>query len=364
MLDLAEPSSWITIVGIFRKVAREYDAKCFKRKRILDSLMLVVMILKMVQSRSSQSYATVISDFWNKATTLLPRLSFVPPVSQSSFSDARSKLNPTIFKEINFAFVGDSFKDEHRLLGHRIFAVDGSKINLPRNLIDEGFAIPNPQSYYPQGLISTLYDLIGKVPVDFMLCEKKDERACALKHLNFVEKGDVVVYDRGYHSYALLYEHLDRDIYIVLRMETTTTFNAVKMFAKSKSNDKIVYLTPAEGSLGKIKKSYPGLPIRTIRVRLVKYTIAGTQFVLATTLLDKDKYPRKFFVELYHSRWGIEEMYKSFKYSLTDNFHGKSRLKVEQEIFANFLLMTIARIFANSSEIHEVDLSKKKIAYR
>ena len=39
---------------------------------------------------------------------------------------------------------------------HRIFAVDGSKINLPRELIDEGYKTPSDNAYYPQGLVSSI----------------------------------------------------------------------------------------------------------------------------------------------------------------------------------------------------------------
>lgn len=251
MVDLLDSASWNEVVCIFRGIAAEYDKKCFKRMRVLDSFLLVVLILKMVQSRANQGYAIAINDFWSKAKDLLPRLSVFAPVSQSSFSDARSKLDPSIFKDINSKIVKDSFKGEHRLLGHRVLAIDGSKINLPRGLLNEGFELPNPQSYYPQGMVSTLYDLIAKVPIDFMLCPKKDERACAFKHLDAVEKGDIVVYDRGYHSYGLLYEHLEREIHTVMRMETTTTFNVVKEFCSSNSRDKLVEFSPAEGSLGK-----------------------------------------------------------------------------------------------------------------
>lgn len=39
-------------------------------------------------------------------------------------------------------------------LGHRTFAVDGSKLNLPRPLVKSGYRTPSPTSYYPQGLLS------------------------------------------------------------------------------------------------------------------------------------------------------------------------------------------------------------------
>lgn len=363
MVDLFENDSWHQVIETFKSISKKYDEKCFERKRVLDSFLLVIMIIKMVQARNSQGYAITINDFWLKAKKFVPKLSVLPPVSQSSFSDARSKLDPLIFKEINTSLVKKSNQNRYLWHGHRVFAVDGSKINLPRPLLEEGFALPNPQAYYPQGMISSLYDLKAKVPYDFFLTNDGDERACAFKHLEQLSPGDIVVYDRGYHCYGLLYKHINSRIHTVMRMETTTTFNIVKKFANSNSNDKIVEFTPAEGSVGKIRKSFPNLEIKKITLRLIKYTIKDVTYVLATTLLDKSKYPRKIFVDLYHSRWGVEEMYKTLKSTLdTTDFHGKSRKKVEQELFAGFLLMTLARLFANSTKVEA--MAKKKSTFR
>ena len=40
--------------------------------------------------------------------------------------------------------------------GHRLFAVDGSKLNLPRPLLQAGYKLPAHAAHYPQGLLSCL----------------------------------------------------------------------------------------------------------------------------------------------------------------------------------------------------------------
>ena len=79
---------------------------------------------------------------------------------------------------------------------HRVFAVDGSKINLPRSLIDNGYQIPTG-GWYPQGLLSCLYQLQSKIPVDFDLFSHYNEREAAQTHLRKLFENDIVVYDRG-----------------------------------------------------------------------------------------------------------------------------------------------------------------------
>ncbi len=52
--------------------------------------------------------------------------------------------------------------------------------------------------------------------------------------------------------------------------------------------------------------------------------------------------------DLYHARWGIEEMYKISKQFLeVDQFHGQRERLVKQELYAHFNLIAMARLFTN-----------------
>ena len=73
--------------------------------------------------------------------------------------------------------------------------------------------------------------------------------------------------------------------------------------------------------------------------------------IIGTTLLDQEKYTIMDLSNTYHSRWGIEELYKISKQLMTvEDFHGQSVRTVKQEIFAHFILITLTRIFSNHSE--------------
>ena len=85
--------------------------------------------------------------------------------------------------------------------------------------------------------------------------------------------------------------------------------------------------------------------------RLVKYTAGTSTYVLATTLLDRSRYRIADLSDLYHARWGIEELYKISKQMLTvEQFHGQSELLVQQELSAHFSLIAMTRLFTNHSE--------------
>ncbi len=57
------------------------------------------------------------------------------------------------------------------------------------------------------------------------------------------------------------------------------------------------------------------------------------------------------FKEVFHSRWGVEELYKVSKVFIdVEDFHGKSERGVKQELFAHFVLITMNRLCSNEAE--------------
>ena len=155
---------------------------------------------------------------------------------------------------------------------------------------------------------------------------------------------DVWVYDRGYFSYPMLHHHVERGLHPVFRIKNKANkwFDA---FIGSDQTEALVEISPSTEHRKKL-----GACI-SYRVRLVKYTFAETTYVLATTLLDGEKYPIAHLSDLYHGRWSIEELYKISKQLMTvEQFHSKSERGVKQEIFAHFILITLTRVFTNHAE--------------
>ena len=55
---------------------------------------------------------------------------------------------------------------------------------------------------------------------------------------------------------------------------------------------------------------------------------------------------------VYHSRWGLEELYKvSKRVVVIEDFHAKTERGVKQELFAHFVLITMNRLFANRADL-------------
>ena len=232
-------------------------------------------------------------------------------------------------------------------LGHRVFAVDGSKLNLPRPLAAAGYDPPGPHAHYPQGLLSCLLRLQSRLPVDFDLFAHRNERAAARAHLRALAAPDLVVYDRGYYSFELLWSHRRRRLQAVFRLPRNIC-PAIDAFIDGDGTDTLVTILPGPATLRTLSRKYPGTHWQPLPLRLVKYTHATTKYVLGTTLLDSRRYSVADLSDLYHARWGIEEMYKISKSFLeVQQFHGQSERLVQQELCAHFNLIAMMRLFTN-----------------
>jgi hypothetical protein len=313
----------------------------------------MLLIFRLVSSKNTQSYGTTIDDLWDNREKLklaLPQKSSIAP---SSFCAARQKLDEAVFKSANQKILAAYAADASRYswLGHRLFAVDGSKINLPRELRAYGYATPGKLSHYPLGLLSCLYQLRSRLPFDFDLVSHDNERLCAIRHLEVLQTGDVVVYDRGYFSYPLLHRHSLTGIHAIFRLQDNG-FGAIRAFFASPQTDTEITLELSPKSRAEFQSQYPGLPILPLKMRLLKYKVGDSLFCLGTTLLDAHRYPLQEFIDVYHGRWGIEELYKvSKRIFIVEDFHARTERGVKQEIFAHFVLVTLNRLFANRADI-------------
>ena len=343
---------WQRVIGLLSTVADEFDAQWQQRRRVINTLLLMLFIFRLVFSKNQQGYATTTVELWAQCRSMGVSLPQSKPVAASAFCNARKKLDAVIFKTLNTRIIAayEQAPETYNWLRRRLFAVDGMKINLPRPLRDADYALPSDNSNYPQGLVSCLYQLKSQIPYDFELASHMNERRMALAHLKTLRAGDVVVYDRGYFSYAMLHAHRNRGVDVIFRLARRAG-KPIEAFMDGKETDAIVTIEVAPARQAGILEKYPTIEFKPLPLRLIKYTVDGTTYMLGTTLLNGDDYPKAAFPDLYHARWGIEELYKISKKLIdVDDFHAQTERGVKQELFAHFVLLTLNRILANHAE--------------
>ena len=351
---------WTSIRRVFDETFEKYDNLWQIRDREIDSRFLALFIFRLVIPHDNRGYSCtlreILGTFLNSGLNVSKR-----KFAKSSICEARHKLDPNMFIELNRKIIEkwNQYTEPPLWHGHRRLGIDGSKFTLPKNLLDDGYTKSGDHAHYPQGLVSTLYDLSTGIPLDFDLVKHNNERTCAIKHMQTIQKTDVVVHDRGYFSFELLARYVQIGAHPVFRMKRSSGYQVIEEFWDSKETDKIVLLEPPRDVLKDVRNKLLNIPVDPIKIRLIKYEVKEVTYVLGTTLLDKEKYPAEIFPDLYHSRWGIEEMIKVSKLITgVEDFHSKSEKGVKQELFAHFVLITLQKII--ESESHKELMKDKK----
>jgi len=128
-------------------------------------------------------------------------------ITKGGFSKSRRNLAPEAFLELNDIIWKDFYQEVEYLgyQGHRLLAIDGTFLNLPNHdSIREEFGIREmgrgKKKDVPKSmcLLSMLYD-----PVNYMTLDVQpgptdgSELQLLLKHLAKVDKGDILLMDRG-----------------------------------------------------------------------------------------------------------------------------------------------------------------------
>ena len=151
---------WQGLIGALSALAADYDRRWQKRRRVLNTLLVMLFVFRLVFAPRRQGYTTTLAQLWAQCRALDVPLPQPQPVSDAAMCKARPKLDENVFKQFQAEILRRAERPGPRWQGHRVFAVDGSKLNLPRPLVNAGYATPGPKAHYPQGLLSCLFRLL------------------------------------------------------------------------------------------------------------------------------------------------------------------------------------------------------------
>ena len=308
----------------------------FVRKRKLSLFQVIMYLLYTSKASMFQNISRIRED--------LECLDF-PDISKQALSKARQFINPALFKELYYLSVDLFYKQlTSRKLwnGYHLFAIDGSKIELPNSksnfkFFGEMFGYPDPSRRFTMGLGSIVYDVLD----DYIVYASfqrylASERSAALEHLHNLEdlniyQNSVVIFDRGYYSEDLFRYCVEHQHLCLIRLKQN--YNIAK-----KCFGDIITVLP-----GNTKDGTENVKIRVIEVILND----GTKEYLATNLFDSH-ISQQMFRELYFYRWPVETKYKELKSRLAiEEFSGATTTSVLQEFYINVLLSNLSSLIKN-----------------
>jgi len=279
-------------------------------------------------------------------------------VTKGAFTQARAKLNPWAFKRLNEVAVNSFYDGAEYYVWHnmRLLAVDGTRLVLPNHpTVIEEFGVHEfgPKANSPRSLAmgSLLYDPLNQITIDSQIAPyASSERDLLMQHLEHVKSGDLLLLDRGYPCFWLLFLMKARGIEFCVRLKEDWWLK-VKDFTESLEKKRIVTFTLPKKDRAKLK-DFPHMLDTEITCRLIKVELEnGEKEVLCTSLTDTNTYPHEEFEQLYHYRWNEEEAYKLLKSRIElENFSGKTAKAVKQDFHAKVFLMTLCAAYAHPIE--------------
>ena len=325
------------------------NPRFFIRKRKLSMLNVILFLLhagKGALETSISSVRNLLSDI-----TAFPK-----KISKQAISHARQGISFALFLEL-FKMSTDLFyshiecrKDWH---GYHLFAIDGSKIELPnsRSNFDhfgEMFEHHSPERKYTQALASVVYDVLD----DFIIHATfsrflASERSEAIKHMKELEElgiyeDSVIIFDRGYYSETLFRYCVKHGHTCLMRLKESYCIS--KKAALAGKGGTYEYID--------ILKGDPSEGTEDVKIRVIAVTLdTGETEYLATNLFD-EKITTEMFRDLYFMRWPVESKYFELKNILhLEEFSGATPNSVMQEFYITLLYSNLASLIKADADI-------------
>jgi hypothetical protein len=278
------------------------SSKDFTRKRKLPFTSLILFMVNIIK-QTIQKELTRFMKMFDKSEN----------ISKSAFSQSRAKLKPEAFIELNNCLIDDFYTDNiiKEWKGFRLIAIDGSKLILPthsKELIEK-FGTLSSGIILPQAQVSSCYDILNELIIDTQLeTLQVNEMNQAVRHLDKLKKGDLVITDRGYAATWFYYLQKKSGVDFVNRVPKNFRKDA-EDFRLSDKKEIIIEIDvpPQKSRYGLVRHGLSKDNCHPFKLRLVKVILdTGEVEILATTLLDNNKYPLEIFKELYFKRWGLK----------------------------------------------------------
>lgn len=321
----------------------------FVRKRLLSMYQVVMYLLYSTKQAIHQNISRIID---------LKTLDF-PDVSKQAVSRARQGIMPSLFQALFDTSVDlwhhSSVPRKLWRSKEKVFAIDGSKIQLPESISNfkeygEMFSKQNSQRRWSMALASVIYDVTNDYICHGLIRPfLSSERIAAIDHCKALEslgflKDAVLIFDRGYYSEAMFRYFSENGYFCVMRIK-----EGIRL-SKSCKGDSVLSLRFD----GDDETTPKDLSVRVLAIDLGN----GTTEYLATNLFDA-AYSIEDFKELYFMRWNLESKYYELKTQLLlEEFNGATSVSIEQEFYINLLYSNLAALVKASAD-NEIEKESK-----
>ena len=171
----------------------------FTRSGPLTPELLITLLVYLVADGGRRGYRHMLAAFWDDAKDQGVVLPAGQAISAAAFCNSRQKLKSGAIRALLHDAVSAFDRQHgsrHRFHGRRVLGADGSKIAVQRGpALWKEFGGPE-QGTTPQVLVTTLFDVLAKIPVDVCVAPYASSEREQLGRLGSnLREGDVLVLD-------------------------------------------------------------------------------------------------------------------------------------------------------------------------
>jgi hypothetical protein len=275
-----------------------------------------------------------------------------------AYCKARAKLPERFLRSLTYAVgeaVEDQAPDNWRWLGHRTLLADGFEVTLP-DTPENQRAYPQPSTQQPglgfpmiRVVVLLTFATASLVGAAYGPYQGKEtgETALLRQLLDRLRPGDVLVADRYYCSYwmiALLQQH---GVDVAFRLHQLRDYD-FRRGRRLGSDDHVVEWLKPQRPTWMDQDMYASLPetltVRELRFRVEQPGCRSKEIVVATTLLDAERYAKEDIADLYHRRWHVELDIRAIKQTLKmEQLVCKTPAMAQRELWVHLLGYNLVR---------------------
>ena len=263
-----------------------------------------------------------------------------------------------------------------RWLGHRVKLIDGSTVTMPDTPALQA-AFPQqcqqaPGLGFPIARIMVVFCLACGSVIDAALGQYQGKATGENKLFraltDCIEPNDVFVGDRFYGSFWELALLQQRGAHGVFRVNQKRRIDFRRGQRLGRYDHVVTWTKPKQRSDGMDDTTYAALPdqlsVREVRVQVQQRGFRVKVLVVATTLLDAQKYSATALADLYRDRWHAELNLRSLKGPLgLDVLRCKSPAMVRKEFWTRLLAYNLVRgVMAQAAAAH--DTTPEQISFQ
>ena len=295
-----------------------------------------------------------------------------PALSPGAYCQARARLDMQTLRLIHghLAWSLERRVQSAQLwLGRRVKIVDGTTLSMPDTTANAQ-SWPQPSSQkeglgFPCMKLVGIFSLASGGLEDYATGTLHQHESILFRSLwERLEKGDLMLGDRGFCSYAAMASLSLRGIDSVMRQHQARKVSFREGERLGKDDRLITWQKPAQRTDAWSLEEWAALPAE-LSLRLIRLHVSTPGFrtrsvILVTTLTDANTYPADMIRALYGQRWEVELHFYQIKTLLgLDILRCKSPELIEKETLMHIIAYNMIRLFMQKAAgTHQADLGR------